>query len=45
MKSLDALLERQMEKSHPARGAWIEIVKTAFEVLHKDVAPRKGCVD
>ena len=32
--------------SHPARGAWIEIVQQrALADLLNRVAPRKGCVD
>ena len=32
-------------KSHPARGAWIEISVCAVTIAHALVAPRKGCVD
>ena len=32
-------------KSHPARGAWIEMVMAAPSVLVAPVAPRKGGVD
>ena len=31
--------------SHPARGAWIEMVAAVVVVVVKAVAPRKGCVD
>ena len=31
--------------SHPARGAWIEILCTANIADARPVAPRKGCVD
>ena len=31
--------------SHPARGAWIEIMPLADEIGLTPVAPRKGCVD
>ena len=31
--------------SHPARGAWIEMLIAAGTVLAVVVAPRKGCVD
>ena len=33
------------EKSHPARGAWIEMVHKVKIVAAGGVAPRKGCVD
>ena len=32
-------------KSHPARGAWIEIAPIWLDNLILIVAPRKGCVD
>ena len=32
-------------KSHPARGAWIEIEEDVEQTLLLTVAPRKGCVD
>ena len=31
--------------SHPARGAWIEILKRTLKSVLQLVAPRKGCVD
>ena len=31
--------------SHPARGAWIEIVSQRASSVSGTVAPRKGCVD
>ena len=31
--------------SHPARGAWIEIVNSHRMGVPLVVAPRKGCVD
>ena len=31
--------------SHPARGAWIEIVHLTADTSTQTVAPRKGCVD
>ena len=34
-----------MAQSHPARGAWIEIVLGMDFLLDQLVAPRKGCVD
>ena len=32
-------------ESHPARGAWIEIVMAGNRLVAAAVAPRKGCVD
>ena len=32
-------------KSHPARGAWIEMGGWKGCDMRYDVAPRKGCVD
>ena len=32
-------------KSHPAWGAWIEIVFAEYDAKMKPVAPRMGCVD
>ena len=32
-------------KSHPARGAWIEITTKSSIKCEGMVAPRKGCVD
>ena len=32
-------------KSHPARGAWIEILTLIVITYEPLVAPRKGCVD
>ena len=32
-------------QSHPARGAWIEIVFCWQFMMGDIVAPRKGCVD
>ena len=31
--------------SHPARGAWIEILVSRTRVMVGVVAPRTGCVD
>ena len=31
--------------SHPARGAWIEILVVSADEALFTVAPRKGCVD
>ena len=33
------------QRSHPARGAWIEITALATTNVIKAVAPRTGCVD
>ena len=32
-------------RSHPARGAWIEMPKSRAGASARSVAPRKGCVD
>ena len=32
-------------ESHPARGAWIEILSVTVRTPSVYVAPRKGCVD
>ena len=45
MKSSHDGLICQGWKSHPARGAWIEICISCGCVESGDVAPRKGCVD
>ena len=31
--------------SHPARGAWIEIIRLRYHGGRNEVAPRTGCVD
>ena len=42
---LEAGVSNATIKSHPVRGAWIEIlVYTGIATTHK-VASRKGCVD
>ena len=33
------------QRSHPARGAWIEISVDISRAVRAAVAPRKGCVD
>ena len=33
------------QRSHPARGAWIEIGQHRRRATARTVAPRKGCVD
>ena len=32
-------------KSHPVRGAWIEIAASFAARVYPAVAPREGCVD
>ncbi len=32
-------------ESHPARGAWIEMIYSILKMCYTLVAPRKGCVD
>ena len=45
MKSLPPQACTKKGRSHPARGAWIEIF-LALEIAGRmGVAPRKGCVD
>ena len=34
-----------VKRSHPARGAWIEIKNSGEGIIPRRVAPRKGCVD
>ena len=34
-----------LRRSHPARGAWIEIIHNKGRSPRSPVAPRKGCVD
>ena len=31
--------------SHPARGAWIEVISLGVHSFGRWVAPRRGCVD
>ena len=38
-------IEINFKMSHPARGAWIEIIKNTYKIEMLEVAPRKGCVD
>ena len=45
MKSRRAAGQRSREWSHPARGAWIEILSEETGRALAGVAPRKGCVD
>ena len=37
--------DEDLAMSHPARGAWIEILSRRLDGLYGIVAPRKGCVD
>ena len=45
LKCLGAAAVLVEEKSHPARGAWIEISECWQALPRLQVAPRKGCVD
>ena len=45
MKFMEAAYPTDEAESHPARGAWIEILKKLMTELTALVAPRKGCVD
>ena len=45
LKLLMRVLEAQQQKSHPARGAWIETSIAMDVLLRNVVAPRPGCVD
>ena len=45
LKSAHAEKPRPRRRSHPARGAWIEILLAECHGEKKEVAPRKGCVD
>ena len=45
MKSINPAENIYQKRSHPARGAWIEIMSPLFAFLISGVAPRKGCVD
>ena len=46
MKYLYTEVFRAICPSHPARGAWIEILRLPMrQTLETPVAPRKGCVD
>ena len=40
-----AYQRHRIQQSHPARGAWIEMVYVLCIPLLMWVAPRKGCVD
>ena len=39
------LVNEAINKSHPTRGAWIEIKNNIKELLEEMVAPHPGCVD
>ena len=45
LKCLYARAAVQTSMSHPARGAWIEMLFATGYGIYKDVAPRTGCVD
>ena len=45
MKSAPANAVYAVVRSHPARGAWIEIPVLFLKYPFTRVAPRKGCVD
>ena len=45
LKCLGAAAVLVEEKSHPARGAWIEIRRDGHVQRRGHIAPRKGCVD
>ena len=45
MKSLCRIRILAPSVSHPARGAWIEIMVHPTAIITPEVAPRKGCVD
>ena len=34
-----------VQKSHPSRGAWIEILQKTQQNMPEEVAPLAGCVD
>ena len=45
MKCALRAVDPAFDASHPARGAWIEIIPNACAARFIAVAPRKGCVD
>ena len=45
LKSLETNKELRTGKSHPSRGAWIEIKLMKLERRLPNVAPLAGCVD
>ena len=45
MKYYQHAMKVRMKRSHPARGAWIEIGGGRDDKEDFSVAPRKGCVD
>ena len=45
LKSENAGRDQKAGQSHPARGAWIEILLGGLSAGADGVAPRKGCVD
>ena len=45
LKSLQFINSAKDGTSHPARGAWIEIILGWLKFWLETVAPRTGCVD
>ena len=45
MKCRTAAAQYSADRSHPVRGAWIEIFKVGKGTHFGIVAPREGCVD
>ena len=45
MKCCNNNVLAEVQESHPARGAWIEISLAVPARIFFVVAPRKGCVD
>ena len=45
MKLSKVSISVNVESSHPARGAWIEISSVVAVIDAAEVAPREGCVD
>ena len=45
LKSVTEIYDPVLHVSHPARGAWIEIIDCRLNLGEFFVAPRKGCVD
>ena len=45
LKSMDGVCEVRMERSHPSRGAWIEMLTAVIANKVATVAPLAGCVD
>ena len=45
MKRQQVDAHERSERSHPARGAWIETLHPVEHLELRRVAPREGCVD